>query len=165
MSEPIIESHLLPTRIGIRGLLQARIVEAVEEVLREERTMMLGAGRYERTEVRRGSRNGEKRRVVTTERGRVELSVPRGRVLEPDGTTREFQSEILPRYARRTRRVDEAILGVYLAGANTRRVKKALSFIAATIAAPKGKRQHWAGGYNDRNFTRSSPSLFSMPIA
>jgi transposase-like protein len=100
---------------------------AVEEVLREELTLMLGAGRYERSETRRGSRNGEKRRVVTTERGLEELNVPRGRVLQPDGTTAEFQSSILPRYARRTRQVDEAILGAYLSGANTRRVKKALS--------------------------------------
>ena len=127
MSEPIIEPHLLPTRTEIRELLQTRVVEAVEEVLREELTLMLGVERYERSEVRKGSRNGEKRRVVTTERGPLELSVARGRVLEPDGTTREFQSEILPRYARRTRRVDEAILGAYLAGANTRRVRKALS--------------------------------------
>jgi len=88
---------------------------------------MLGADRYERTEVRKGSRNGEKRRVITTEYGHAELSVPRGRVLEPDGTTREFQSEVLPRYARRTRRVNEAILGAYLAGANTRRIRKALA--------------------------------------
>jgi putative transposase len=127
VSEPIIEPTLLPTRTEIRSLLHDRVVMAVEEVLREELTLMLGAGRYERSETRRGSRNGEKRRVVTTERGLEELNVPRGRVLQPDGTTAEFQSSILPRYARRTRQVDEAILGAYLSGANTRRVKKALS--------------------------------------
>ncbi len=127
MNEPIIEPTLLPTRTEIRSLLHDRVVMAVEEVLREELTLMLGAGRYERSEARRGSRNGEKRRVITTERGLVEINAPRGRVIQRDGTTAEFQSSILPRYARRTRRVDEAILGAYLSGANTRRVKKALS--------------------------------------
>jgi transposase-like protein len=127
VSEPIIETTLLPTRTEIRTLLHDRVIEAVEEVLREELTQMLGAGRYERSEARRGSRNGEKRRVVTTERGPEELSVPRGRVHQPDGTTSEFRSTILPRYARRTRNVDEAILGAYLSGANTRRIKKALT--------------------------------------
>lgn len=34
---------------------------------------------------------------------------------------------MLPRYARRAREVDEAILGVYLAGANSRRIRKALA--------------------------------------
>ena len=32
----------------------------------------------------------------------------------------------MPRYARRTREVDEAILGTYLSGANSRRICKAL---------------------------------------
>ena len=33
----------------------------------------------------------------------------------------------MPRYARRAREVDEAILGAYLAGANTRRIRKVLT--------------------------------------
>ena len=32
----------------------------------------------------------------------------------------------MPRYARRTREVDEAIFGTYLSGANSRRIRKAL---------------------------------------
>jgi putative transposase len=47
-------------------------------------------------------------------------------VQQPDGSTKEFRSEILPRYTRRTREVDEAILSCYLAGANTRRIRLAL---------------------------------------
>jgi transposase-like protein len=48
-------------------------------------------------------------------------------VQRSDGSTTEFRSEILPRYARRTQEVDEAILGVYLAGGNSRRIRKALA--------------------------------------
>ncbi len=55
------------------------------------------------------------------------LAVPRGRIVESDGSSSEFRSQALPRYARRTREVDEAILGAYLAGANTRRIRKALA--------------------------------------
>ena len=54
------------------------------------------------------------------------MTVPRGRVQADDGTTTEFQSQLLPRYARRTREVDEAILGCYLGGVNSRRIKTAL---------------------------------------
>ncbi len=39
----------------------------------------------------------------------------------------EWQSQLLGRYQRRTHRVDEAILGVDLAGANTRRIRLALA--------------------------------------
>ena len=59
--------------------------------------------------------------------GAQTLAVPRGRIVDPDGSSHEFRSEALPRYARRTREVDEAILGAYLAGANTRRIRKALA--------------------------------------
>jgi len=39
----------------------------------------------------------------------------------------EWQSRVVPRYQRRTQRVDEAILGVYLSGTNSRRLKGALA--------------------------------------
>ena len=39
----------------------------------------------------------------------------------------EWQSRTLPRYQRRTTRVDEAILRVYLSGTNSRRLKGALA--------------------------------------
>ena len=55
-----------------------------------------------------------------------QLRVPRGRVRHADGTTREFRSQLIPRYARRTREVDAAILSSYLAGANSRRIRAAL---------------------------------------
>ena len=41
--------------------------------------------------------------------------------------TAEWRSATVPRYQRRTVRVDEAILGVYWAGTNTRRIKGALA--------------------------------------
>jgi len=52
--------------------------------------------------------------------------VPRGRIADADGATTEFRSEVLPRYARRTREIDEAILGCYLGGVNSRRIRTAL---------------------------------------
>ena len=53
--------------------------------------------------------------------------MPRGRVRdEKTGETKEFPSELLPRYQRRTRKVDDAILATYLSGANSRRICKVL---------------------------------------
>jgi transposase-like protein len=71
-------------------------------------------------------RNGHQTRRITTELGPQTLEVPRARIVEEDGSTREVRSEVVPRYARRPRQLDEAILGAYLAGANTRRIRKAL---------------------------------------
>ena len=53
--------------------------------------------------------------------------MPRARIEGEDGRRREWRSAIIPRYQRRTERVDEAILGVYLSGTNTRRLRGALA--------------------------------------
>jgi putative transposase len=120
------EATVIPLRMELRELLRGKILKTIEEILDEELSSVLGCDRHERTHERRGYRNGGSQREITTELGPVTLRVPRGRVNQADGTTAEFESHVLPRYARRTRRVDEAILGLYLAGANTRRVRKAL---------------------------------------
>jgi putative transposase len=119
-------------RRDIREVLQSRLNQAVEMLLEEELAGILGSGWYERSEQRRGYRNGHLRRKVTTAAGTRELRVPRARIATGHGDTVEHRSEILPRYARRTRQIDEAILGSYLAGANTRRIRKALEPLLGT---------------------------------
>ncbi len=114
-------------RQDIRSLLRTRVREAIEITLEEELAEALGCGRYERSGERLGYRNGKQRRTITTAYGARELEIPRGRVELEDGTSREFRSQIVPRYQRRSREVDEAILGAYLAGANSRRIRKALA--------------------------------------
>lgn len=121
------EADVLCLRQNVQQMLRRRVLEAVELVLEEELTEALGTARYERGAGRRGYRNGAQSRRITTALGPQELQVPRGRVLAPDGSSHEFRSEVVPRYARRTREVDETILGAYLAGVNTRRIRKALT--------------------------------------
>ena len=102
-----------------------RIRQALGRVAQEELTAFLGAGVYARTETRRGYRNGTKTRTLSTSFGPTELVVPRALVFDGEGR-REWQSQIVPRYARRTREVDAALLGLYFGGVNTRRVKQAI---------------------------------------
>ncbi|MGH9317526.1 MAG: IS256 family transposase [Thermoanaerobaculia bacterium] len=120
------EAEVVRLRQSIETQMRRRILEAIEVVLEEELTEALGTARYERGEVRRGYRNGHQTRRITTAMGLQTLAVPRARIAGGDGSSREFRSQALPRYARRTREVDEAILGAYLAGANSRRIRKAL---------------------------------------
>ena len=107
--------------------LRQRVLETIEIVIEEELSQALGCVAYERSEQRRGYRNGVETRRVTTAVGTSELRVPRARLVDEEtGESKEFRSELLPRYQRRTREVDEAILGTYLSGANSRRIRKAL---------------------------------------
>ena len=54
------------------------------------------------------------------------MSVPRARLVEADGTTREWRNRTLPAYKRLTKQAEALIAGTYLAGTNTRRVRRAL---------------------------------------
>jgi transposase-like protein len=117
---------ILQFRQDLEAQLRKEIREALEVALREELAATLASDRHERTDRRRGYRNGVVERTITTTDGTRTVKVPRGRVVGRDGATTEFHSQLLPRYARRTREIDEAILGCYLGGVNSRRIRTAL---------------------------------------
>ena len=131
------ESEIVQFRQDVQTKLRQRVREAIETVLDEELAAALGCEAYQRCEGRRGYRNGSEQRPLTTEIGTRAIRVPRGRLRQDDGTTAEFRSELLPRYARRTKVIDEAILGIYLAGANSRRIRKALEPLLGTAHLSK----------------------------
>ncbi|MFH0779044.1 MAG: IS256 family transposase, partial [Candidatus Eisenbacteria bacterium] len=110
----------------IETLIRGRIGEVIGAVLEEELETALGAGRHERTPGRRGYRHASRpaRRLMTSF-GAIEVEVPRGR-LKAEGGTREYESELVPRYQRRSRRLDAVVLTSYLVGVNTRKVRLAL---------------------------------------
>jgi putative transposase len=117
---------ILQFRQDIEGQLRRHIREALDVALAEELAAALGSDRHERTDRRCGYRNGSRERTLTTPDGPRVVEVPRGRIVGRDGTTQEFQSQLFPRYARRTREIDDAILGCYLGGVNSRRIRTAL---------------------------------------
>jgi hypothetical protein len=81
-------------------------------IVEEELEAALGARRSQRVGlVRAGYRHGQRSRTLTTSLGPTTIAMPRARLEAADGVRREWRSRIIPRYQRRTERVDEAILG------------------------------------------------------
>lgn len=117
---------ILQFRQDIEAQFRRHIREALDVALAEELAVALGSDRHERTDQRRGYRNGSLERALTTPDGLRTVTVPRGRIVGTAGATQEFHSQLLPRYARRTREIDDAILGCYLGGINSRRIRTAL---------------------------------------
>ena len=89
---------------------------------------------YERSDVRRGYRNGIKTRTLTGPTGPVALTLPRATLF---AGAKEWTSRIVPRYQRRMPEVNEAVVATYLAGGNTRRIRGALQPLLK--AAPLSK--------------------------
>src|SRR3954464_13789902 len=74
-----------------------------------------------------GHRHGCRTRSLTGSFGQTEITVPRARLQTSDDRTTEWHSRALRIYQRRTLTADALIAGAYLAGTNTRRVRRALA--------------------------------------
>jgi len=75
----------------------------------------INADKYQRTSKRRSSRNGSRQRRLLTQSGEITITVPRDR----DG---KFQPDLLERYKRVDRGLDDVIREMFLCGVSTRKV-------------------------------------------
>ena len=83
-----------------------------------------------------GHRHGSRTRSLTGMFGPItEIAVPRARLTTSEGKTAEWESQALRAYQRRTLAADALIVSTYLAGTNTRRVRRALAACSAGRSA------------------------------
>lgn len=110
--------------------LETALRDGVQSYLREllelEVTAALGRLRYGRQAKAKGQRNGHRSRELIGTLGRMRIQVPRARLADEQGNLREFNSALLPKYRRLTPTALALIASAYLAGVNTRRVRRAL---------------------------------------
>ena len=124
-------------REGLEAAIRERVREIIEMVLEEEVESTLGASRHQRVAERSGYRHGRKSRRLTLRTGTVRVGVPRARLVDAAGSEREWQSQLVPRYRRSSPEVEQSVLGVYLSGSNTRRIRRALEPLLAGAALSK----------------------------
>lgn len=121
---------------SLGALIHEHVRRAIELAVREELAITLGAAPYERGADRRGYRNGGKARTLTGPTGPLALRLPRATLFGASGA-REWTSAVVPRYQRRLHEVNAAIVGTYLAGGNTRRIRGALAPLLKTAPLSK----------------------------
>jgi len=124
-------------REGLEAAIRERVREVIELILEEEVGAALGAPRSQRVAERTGYRHGRKSRRLTLRTGTVRVAVPRARLVDGEGGEREWQSRLVPRYRRSSPEVEQSVLGVYLAGSNTRRIRGALGPLLSGAALSK----------------------------
>jgi putative transposase len=138
----LLDDWFDPIELGIRE----RVRSFIEEMIREELERILGRPRYGRLAATTdegehangvaGHRHGSRSRSLSGSFGTIEIDVPRARLVASDGGTTEWKSQALRAYQRRTVSADALIASSYLAGTNTRRVRRAL---AALFGGAVGK--------------------------
>ena len=102
------------------------IVERVlQELLEAEVTQHIGAAPHERTNARKGHRNGYKPRTLRTRVGTLNLLVPQDR----EGT---FSTRLFSRYQRNEKALVLALMEMYVEGVSTRKVKEVTEELCGT---------------------------------
>ena len=103
-----------------------RIVErALQQLLEAEITEHVGAAPYERSQSRKGHRNGYKPRKLKTRVGSLELLVPQDR----EGT---FSTQLFARYQRNEKALVLALMEMYVEGVSTRKVAEVTEELCGT---------------------------------
>lgn len=97
----------------IREIFRGAAKVALELVLEEMVSDIVGAGRYRHAESRADRRNGTYLRNLITSMGAIEVRVPRTR-------NHGSPTEVFGHYKRRTSEIDEAIVTAYVNGVSTR---------------------------------------------
>src|SRR5260370_42485290 len=109
IKQPVAPHELQP--VSLSELIHQYVRVAIETAVHEELRAVLGTSPYERSEVRRGYRNGTKARTLTGPTGPVALTLPRATLF---AGAKEWTSRIVPRYHRRMPEVNEAVVATYL---------------------------------------------------
>ncbi len=124
-----VESLFADNPEGMRQIIENYCQELVIAQISEH----LQAGWHERTESRKGQRNGYKARSIKTRVGEINLQIPQAR----DGS---FTTSLFERYQRSEKALCLALMESYIQGVSTRRTKKitqqlcGLEFSATTIS-------------------------------
>jgi putative transposase len=110
-------------------MVRGTVEETLNAMLDAEADRLCGAGRYERSEARQGTRAGSYERTLHTKAGEVSLRIPKLR-------RQTFETAIIERYRRRESSVEEALIEMYLAGVSVRRVEDITEALWGTRVSP-----------------------------
>lgn len=138
-----------------------QIVERVlQEVLEAEMTEHIGAAPHERTDARKGHRNGHKPRMLRTRVGTLNLLVPQDR----EGT---FSTRLFSRYQRNEKALCLALMEMYVEGVSTRKVKDiteelcGTSFSRSLVSSLAGSLDSELGAWRSRRLEAAAyPYVF-----
>ena len=106
----LIKSEKLTTVQDVNNLLKDLFSETLQEILEGELDTELGYPKHgEKPEGTTNRRNGHSSKRVRSDKGEIELAIPRDR----DG---EFEPVIIPKHQKEAVGIDEQILALYAKG-------------------------------------------------
>ncbi len=139
--------------------LREIVERVVQEILEAEMTEHVGVAPYERSEERKGHRNGHKPRTLRTRVGTLNLLVPQDR----EGT---FSTRLFSRYQRNEKALVLALMEMYIEGVSTRKVKEiteelcGTSFSKSLVSSLAGSLDAELEAWRERRLEATYPYVF-----
>lgn len=121
----LISSFLKDRKEGKKQLLEWFL----NDVMEEEARVQISSLPYERTDERKGYRNGSRTRRLKTVDGELELKKPQIREFP-------FQTEVFKRYSRVEKALDSVMLESYISGVSTRNVTNVVEALGMENVSP-----------------------------
>ena len=125
VKDSALAARLREALIDQPDFLRDIVQGTLQRLLEEEITLHLNADPFERTDGRRGYRNGYRPRQLKTRVGTLHLLVP----MDREGT---FKTELFDRYQRSEKALVLSLMEMYLEGVSTRKVKDVTEVLCGT---------------------------------
>lgn len=138
MPEPIVTLNEESLRSDLRELVRKTVEGTLNGLLEAEADELVGAGRHGRTAEREAYRAGHHGRGLTTSSGEVAVRMPK-----LEGA--RLATAAIERHRRRESSVEEAMIGMHLAGVSSRRIEDVSEILwgpgvsAATVSNLNGR--------------------------
>ena len=116
-----IQDYLSDKDEGLKGL----VTFFLNLVMHYEAEHQAGAGRYQRTETRKATRNGSKPRVLRTRLGELTLE-------KPEFREKSFETAVFEKYSRVEQALINVILESYIQGVSTRKIRHIMEKFGVT---------------------------------
>lgn len=156
----LTQDEILQLLANDRNAAFAKLLqESLNSILKAESTAQLGAEPYERTEERKGSRNGFRDRPLTTRIGTITLSVPKHR----DGEA--FHTLVFDNYGRSEAALIVTMAEMVVKGVSTRKVSQVMetlcgkTYSKSTVSAACKELDEKVKEFRERPLTGEYPFL------
>ena len=126
----LLQEYQPKSAADLQNMLKDLLGDTVQNMLESELDNKLGYSKYDyKNKETDNSRNGHRKKIVTSDLGEIELNVPRDR----DG---EFEPQVVKKHQTDISGIDEQIISMYAKGMSTRDIEAHIKEIYGFSASP-----------------------------
>ena len=113
LTKELMEKEGVKDVAGLQSILKDMLKQGVENLLSSELEEELGYEKHDRSTEKDNYRNGYSKKIVRSDLGEIDLSIPRDR-------NNDFEPELVPKHTRDISAIEDKVISMYAKGMSTR---------------------------------------------